>query len=103
MALVVKPVHLGDLPALVVATNEGYVRRVARFHQKEVGKRLNTVAAPIDEISHENVAFVRDLAADVEQLQQVVKLSVNVPTHGDGGGYGLDGRLLHEKHFDHVA
>ena len=45
--------------------------------QEEVGharQRFDAVVASVNEIAHENVAFVRNLATNIEQLQHKLKV-----------------------------
>ena len=46
---------------------------------------------------HENVARLRAIAAGVEELEQVVKLPVNVATNGDWALHWLHGALLEHE------
>ena len=92
-ALVVEAVDLGDLPALVVAPDEGDAIGVAHLEGKEEEEGLDGVVAPVDEVAQEEVVLVGALASDLEQLDQVVELAVDVATYlgddeGGGGGGG---------------
>ena len=90
LALVVKAVHLRDLPALVVAAQQRHVRRVPRLQQQQVGEHLQAVVAPVDEVAHEDVVRRRHLPRRLEQVQQVVVLPVDV-------AHDLDRRLELEQ------
>eukprot|EP00166_Cyanidium_caldarium_P005904 ctg_754.g447 len=81
-ALIVKAVHLGDLARLVIAAQDGHSPRIPQLETDERGDRLHRVVAAVHVVAHEEVVGVRALAAYFEQLQQVVKLTVNVATHG---------------------
>mmetsp|Transcript_39431 Transcript_39431/g.127608 ORF Transcript_39431/g.127608 Transcript_39431/m.127608 type:complete len:282 (-) Transcript_39431:86-931(-) len=74
-ALVVKAVHLRDLPRLVVAPQQRDPVRPAGLEQQQQRHRLDRVVAAVDEIAHEDVARLRAGASAVEQLQQVVELA----------------------------
>ena len=45
----------------------------------EEGDRLHAVVAPVHVVPHEEVVGVRGLAADAEQLHQVVELTMHIP------------------------
>ena len=76
---------------------------IARARARNSRQSLDAVAAPVHEVSHENVALVGDLAADVKQLQQIVELAVDVTAHGHGRRHRLHGRLLHKQRLHHIA
>jgi hypothetical protein len=77
-ALVVKAVHLSDLPTLVVASNQSDLVRVAHLECQQEQKGLHGVEATIDEVSHEKVVRAWTLPSYLEQFHQVVELAVNV-------------------------
>jgi len=51
---------------------------------------LNRVVAAIDVITHKEIVSLRRLTTDLEQLKQVVELSVNVTTNRHRGRDSLD-------------
>ncbi len=53
------------------------------------------VVAAVDVVAHEQVVGVGRVAADAEQLHEVVELAVDVATHCDRRTHGLHVRLLH--------
>ena len=77
-ALIVEAINLGDLPALVVATKDGDAVPVADLEGHEQRHRLDRVVPSIDVIAHEQVVGVWGAAAYPEELQQVLKLAVDV-------------------------
>ena len=77
-ALVVEAVDLSDLTRLVVAPNQHDAVRVADFEREEQEERLDAVEAAIDEITQKQIVRLRNVAADLEQLLQVVELPVDV-------------------------
>jgi hypothetical protein len=119
-ALVVEAIHLGDLATFMVASYERDVGGVTSLHQEEIAaksvtiiqrttaaeavrQRLHAVVASVDEIAHENVALVWDLTTNVKQLQQIMKLAVNITANSDGRSDGLHGRFLDKQHLHHVT
>ena len=63
------------------------------------GHSLNRVVATIDVVTHEEVVSVRGLSSDLEQLAQVVELSVDVTADGHGGAHLLHVRLVYQNFF----
>ena len=123
-ALLVKAVHLRDLPALVVAPDERdavgvadlqrcqmlsvlllRVERIvarglvgaAHLQCQQQQKRFYRIKPAVHEVAHEEVIGVRTLAADFEKLQQVKKLAVNVAANGDGAVHALHVALLNQN------
>jgi hypothetical protein len=70
--LVVEAVNLGDLPRFVVAPENGHTVTVAEFERDEQGHRLDRVVPSIDIVAHEEVVCVGRVAADAEELREVV-------------------------------
>ena len=79
--LVVEAIHRGDLPRLVVAADEGDAVGVADFEAEEEQEGFERVEAAVDEVAHEEVVGVRHVAADAEELHQVVELAVDVAAY----------------------
>ena len=83
-ALVIKTIHLGDLPALVVSTKKRNAVWVEDLQRKQEQKRFDAVVASVDIIAHEEVIRIRTFASDKEQLLQIVELTVDVSTDLEG-------------------
>ncbi len=49
---------------------------------------------------HEDVAGGWDFPADTKKFHEIVKLAMNIPANGDGGGDGLDVGFLVEQFLD---
>lgn len=71
---IVKAVHLRNLPALVIAPQQGNFIRVFGFQRQQSRERLQTVIASVHEISHENIIRVGHLASLSKQFFEIVKL-----------------------------
>lgn len=84
-ALIVEAVHLSDLATLVIAAQDGQSLREPDLEGDEQGDSLDRVVAAIDVVSHEEVVGLGRLAANLEQLQQVVELAVDVTANGHRG------------------
>mmetsp|Transcript_2097 Transcript_2097/g.5610 ORF Transcript_2097/g.5610 Transcript_2097/m.5610 type:complete len:365 (+) Transcript_2097:114-1208(+) len=103
LAFVVEPVHLGDLPRLVVPPQKGDVRGVARLEAEEEGEGFERVVAAIHKVAHEDVIRGGHFAAGLDEVEEVVELPVDVTAHRHGGFHGLDVGLLDEKLLDIIA
>lgn len=77
-ALVVEAVYLGDLSALVVASQNRDSFLEAHLEANEKGHSLNTIVAPIDVVAHEQVVCVWRATTNFEELHQVMELSVDI-------------------------
>jgi len=103
LALIVKPVHLRDLSALVIATKQGDLVRPSGLEQEQSGESLEAVVASVHKVPHEDVVGVGHLAAASKQLLQVVELAVDVAAHGDGREDWLHVGLLQKQVTNDVA
>lgn len=101
--LVVEAVDGGDLTSLVIASQQGNVGWVLHLETEQQLECLDRVESTIDEITHENVAGVRDLTALVEELEQIVELAVNVSANRDGSLDRLNVAFLDEDFLDFLA
>lgn len=52
----------------------------AHLEREQQQERLDAVEAAVDKVAHEEVVGVRHVAADLEELLQVVELAVDVAT-----------------------
>ena len=118
-AFIIEAINLGNLTGLVVTANQRDSLRVADLQGKKEQEGLNRVVATIDEVSHEEIVGIGALATDLEQLHQVVELTVNITTdlntkkggekqnivftYSHGGLDVLNIRLLNENLFGTLA
>lgn len=101
--LVVKTVHLRDLAAFMVAADEGDAVGPADFEGEQEQESLDRVESPVYKVAHEEILDVREGTARVEELEQVVKLAVDIAGDCDGGGNRLDIGLVDEEFAGAVA
>ena len=85
---------MGDLAGLVVASEDGNAVLEADLEGDEERDGLDGVVAAIDVVAHEEVVRVGGLASDLEQLAQVVELSVDIATDGHRGAHLLHVGLI---------
>ncbi|KAG7807102.1 hypothetical protein KL921_004526 [Ogataea angusta] len=96
-ALVVEPVHAGDLTRLVVSPDQVDAVGISHFVAQQQQKRLERVEPAVHKVAEKQVLGVRRLCRDLEQPQQVVQLPVDVAAHRHGGVHELDVGLLDEQ------
>mmetsp|Transcript_2475 Transcript_2475/g.5709 ORF Transcript_2475/g.5709 Transcript_2475/m.5709 type:complete len:382 (+) Transcript_2475:167-1312(+) len=80
-ALVVEAVDLGDLSALVVATDEGDAVGISYLQREEEKESFDTVVTTVDEVSEEEVVFVGTFASDFKEFDQVVELAMDISAY----------------------
>lgn len=107
--LVIEPIDLSDLPRLVVASEDSDSLLVSDFKRKKESDSLDRVMAPVHVVTHEEVVSFGNLAPDLEELDEVVKLAVDVPTDNDRGSdwlhIGFLSKYLHSlgTQSDYIA
>lgn len=97
--LVVKPVHLRNLPRFVIAAQQRDVAGILELEAEEEREGFDAVVAAVDKVAEEDVVDVRRAAADLvgEEVEEVVELAVDVADDGDGGSHGLHVGFFHEQ------
>merc|ERR1712223_679821 len=73
----------------MIATEERDAVRPLQFKTEKQLECLDRVVAAVDEITHEDVASVRDLATLFKELKQVMELPMNITANGDRRAHGL--------------
>ena len=91
--------HLSDLSALVISSKDG--DSISKTHLKgnKEGHSLHRVVATIDVISHEEIVSVGRAATDLEELAQVVELTVDITTNCYRGTNFLHIRFVNQNFF----
>lgn len=101
-ALIIETVHLSDLAGLVVSADQGNSVRISHLHATEnmttepksasvkrlfpylqgqqQQERFHTVVATVDEVTEKQVVSVGALASNLEQLDQIIELTMNITT-----------------------
>lgn len=102
-AFVVESVDLSDLPRLVVASDQRHAIRVPHLQRHQKQKRFDGIVPAVHEVSQKNIPRLRTIAADSEELEQVVKLPVQVAAYRDWSLYSLDVRFGHKDFFCQFA
>lgn len=114
----VEAVDGGDLPALVVSSEQDHLVRPADLKDEQQSERLQAVVASIHKVAlfpednlgilsigglrsiweryHEYIARIRHRAAHPEELEQVPELPVDIAADGDRGMHRLDVGFLDE-------
>ena len=94
-ALVVESVDLGDLSSLVVTSEESDVAGVLQLQAHQELECLYGVETTVNEIAHKNVAGLGNFSSLVEELNEIMELSMDISTDSNGCAHGLDVALLH--------
>mmetsp|Transcript_21994 Transcript_21994/g.62851 ORF Transcript_21994/g.62851 Transcript_21994/m.62851 type:complete len:376 (+) Transcript_21994:482-1609(+) len=97
LALLAEVEEARHLPALVVSAQHLDSLRVYDLVREEESDDLDGEGAPVDVVAQEDVLPVAGLAADLDELHQVVVLAVDVPDHSDGVVELQQVRLLREQ------
>ena len=101
--LVIESVDSGDLPSFVVASEQGDVRGVLELQAEKELEGLNRVESSVHEVSHEDVASVRDFTALIEEFEEIMELTMDVSADGDWSLDWLDVALFDEDLLDLLA
>ena len=83
-ALVIEPVYLSDLSRLVVSSEDSKSVLIADFKSDEQGYGLDRVVSSVDVVTHEEVVGIGRVSTNLEELTQVVELTVDVAADGHG-------------------
>lgn len=112
-AFIVEAVHLGDLPRLVVSSQNGDPISIAKFHCDEESDSLDGVIPAINIVAHEEIVGIGGITADTKEFRKVVlmdkvnderglektvahKLTMYITTDSDGAPHWLDIGLVHQ-------
>lgn len=87
----------------MVTSQKGDVARVLNLQAEQELNGLDGVVSAINIVSHENIARVWDFATTIEELHQVVELSMDVTADGNGGLNRLAVGFFNENFFDFLA
>ena len=94
--LIVKAVHGGDLPGLVVSSQKGDVSWILQFEAQQKLESLDGVESSVNEVTHEDVSGVWDFTALVEKFQKIMELAMDISANCNGGLDWLDVALFNE-------
>jgi hypothetical protein len=112
-ALVIEPIHLRDLPRLVVAPQNRHAVSIPQLERDKQRHRLDRVVPAVDVVPHEQVVGVRRVSANPEELREIMlypdlikhrsprgdathELAVNIATDGDRAPDWLHVGFLHQ-------
>lgn len=98
-AFIIETVYLSDLSALVISSKDGDSISKTHLEGNKEGHSLHRVVATIDVISHEEIVSVGRAATDLEELAQVVELTVDITTNCYRGTNFLHIRFVNQNFF----
>lgn len=81
----------------MVTTQQSDVARVLHLEAEEQLDGLERIVAAINIVAHEHVGGFGDLAAKLEQLEQVMELTMDVTADDGWGAHWLAVAFLHEN------
>lgn len=93
-ALVIEAIDLGDLSRFVVATENGDALRVSDLESYEESDSFDREVTSVNIVTHEEIICVWVGSTDLEQLHQVVELTVYVSTNCHWAFHWLHIRLF---------
>ena len=95
------------LARLMIPSQQEYPVRIAHLQQEKKCNDFNLrvrglrnehgMETTIDVVSHEQIVCVWQTASDSEQLDQITKLTVDIPTYGQGTMHRVDVGLLRQN------
>lgn len=85
LALHIKAIVLSDRSGLVVASNHVHLIGVLNFEKTQKSDHFDRMRASVYVIAQPQVTGVRQLAANLDDLEHIIKLSVDVADNSDGG------------------
>lgn len=91
--------HLSNLPALVVPSQNCNAMSVSHLQGHQQGNSLQTVIPAIDIISHEQIVSLGDRTTDPEKLGQIIELTMDITAYGHRGSYRLHIGFMGEYFF----
>ena len=83
MYLIIKAINLSDLAGFMISTDQSDAIGISDFESNEKQNGLNRVEASINKVTQEEVVCLAasDVSSPFEQLFQIIKLSMNIPTN----------------------
>ena len=107
LALLIKTIDLRDSSRFVVAPREMDAVRISHLQCDQKRYRFHRVVPSINKIAHKEIVGERHIASDGEKFDEIMQLSMNITTNGNGcfdwGCIGLfreDGSCLFCDEFD---
>lgn len=73
--------YLGDLSAFMIASQQSHMRWISSLQQHEQGEGFQAVVSSVDKVPHENVVRAGNFSACLKQLEQIMELTMDVPTN----------------------
>ena len=99
-SLLVEAVNRGNSSGFVITSQKSDAVGVLQLKTEQKLESLDRVVASIDEVTHEDVAGIRNLATFFKKLEEVVELTMNITADSDGSADRLDIALFNEDLLD---
>ena len=102
-SLLVEAVNRGNSSGFVVTSQKSDAVGVLQLKTEQKLESLDRVVASIDEVTHEDVAGIRNLATFFKKLEEVVELTMNITADSYGRTNWLYVALINQNFFDLLA
>ena len=91
--------HLSNLSALVVTSENGESILEADLQGNKKSHSLDWIVTTVDIIAHEQIVCVRRLSTNFEEFSEVMELTMDISADCDGSTHLLDVRLINKDFF----
>jgi len=95
-AFVIESINLRNLPALVVASENGHSVLVSDLHRYQQSDGLYAIVSTIYIVAHEEIVCIGGIAANAKQLREIVELSMDITAYCHWTADRLNIGFLHE-------
>lgn len=96
LALIIKPIQPINILRLMIAPEHKKVLRILNLIRQQQTNRLQILLAPVHIIPQKQIIRLGRIPSKIKNPQQIVILSMNVPTNLQGPADFYKGRLVHE-------
>ena len=80
-AFIIKSVHLCDLSGFMITPDESNTIRISNLQGQQQEECLHAIISAVHKITEKQIISVRTFTSDLEQLDQIVKLTMDVSTY----------------------
>lgn len=101
--LIVESIDSSNLSCLVITSEEGNVSWILELKAEQELESLNRVVASVNEVTHEDIASVRDLTSLIKELQEIMELTMDISTNSDWSRYWLNVALFDQNFLNFLT
>ena len=81
--LIIKSINLSNLSTLMISPNQSNLIPIPNLQRQKQKESLYRMEPPIDEITHENIISFRTIPPHLEQLHEIIELSMDISANCD--------------------